>query len=136
MSENYIYHLRVGYEDTDCNGIVYHPNYLKFMERARCEYLRHKGLSFQRAKKDNILFAIQSAQLDYLKPAFLEDMLEVETSLIKIGGASLVFAQSIRALHAPNIIYCVGKIKTVCINNEYKPRPLPKFLLMELKSGN
>ncbi len=136
MGPKFIYQLRIHYEDTDCNGVVYHPNYLKFMERARCEILRDKGLNFKTAKDEKILFAIQSVQLEYLKPAFLEDLLEIETRITRIGPASLVFAQTIRSVDDRNITYCGGTIKVVCINDVLKPRPLPKSLLAEIRCDN
>ncbi len=136
MPNNFTYKVRVHYEDTDCNGVVYHPNYLKFMERARCELLREKGLKFREAKDEQILFAICSANLEYLKPAYLEDELEVLTKITKIGGASMDFSQSIIAVRDRNHVYCNGIIKVVCIDDALKPRPLPKSLLVEIRSDN
>lgn len=136
MTAEFIYKVRVHYEDTDCNGVVYHPNFLKFMERARCELLRGKGVEFRKAMEEQILFAIHSVQLEYLKPAYLEDILEVVTIITKVGGASLDFAQTICCPEDRNYVYCSGNIKVVCIDEALKPRPLPKSFLAEIRSGN
>ncbi|HET6521274.1 MAG TPA: YbgC/FadM family acyl-CoA thioesterase, partial [Geminicoccaceae bacterium] len=88
--------MRVYYEDTDAAGIVYHANYLKFAERARTELLRlldldHVGLG----REDGGAFAVRRCTIDYLAPARLDDLLEVRTRLLRLGGATLDLSQRV-----------------------------------------
>lgn len=89
--------VRVYYEDTDAGGVVYYANYLKFCERARTDWLRAIGLEQGRLAADqNIIFVVRSVKADYLQPAVLDDLLDVVTTLGKLGYASLVFDQKIQ----------------------------------------
>ncbi len=89
--------VRVYYEDTDAGGVVYYANYLKFCERARTDWLRAIGLEQGRLAADqNIIFVVRSVKADYLQPAVLDDLLDVVTTLGKLGHASLVFDQKIQ----------------------------------------
>lgn len=92
--------LRVYWEDTDAGGIVYHSNYLNFAERARTEWVRELGLSQSELAKggQGQAFAVRRAEVDFLKSAKLDDLLEVETQLLQVGGASMELAQTIRRL--------------------------------------
>jgi acyl-CoA thioester hydrolase len=89
--------IRVYYEDTDAGGIVYHSNYLNFAERARTELVRELGIS-QRAMLEageGTAFAVRSANIDFRRPARLDDLLSVETEVISVGGASIELDQRI-----------------------------------------
>jgi acyl-CoA thioester hydrolase len=92
----HVYPVRVYYEDTDAAGIVYYANYLKFAERARTEWLRAKGIG-QRAlsETEGVAFAVRRVSVDYLKPALLDDALEVRTRIVAVRGASLDGEQEI-----------------------------------------
>jgi len=96
MKNKFVWSIRVYYEDTDCGGVVYHSNYLKFMEQARTEWLRHLGLE-QDVLRDEygIIFAVRSLSIDYLKPAAFNQLLSVETEIEKAGKVSLFFKQKI-----------------------------------------
>jgi acyl-CoA thioester hydrolase len=88
--------LRVYYEDTDSGGVVYYANYLKFLERARTELLRTLGFEQrQLAEKTGLAFAVRSLSAEYLKPAKLDDLIEVSTRVIALGRAQVTFGQSI-----------------------------------------
>lgn len=87
--------LRVYYEDTDAGGIVYHANYLKFAERARTEFLHQLGLSNSQMLKQDIAFVVSKIEIDYKKPAMLEEILSVETSIEKMGAATFVLRQNV-----------------------------------------
>ncbi len=91
------YPVRVYYEDTDAGGIVYHANYLRFMERARTEMLRLLGWRHTELLHDQgVSFAVRRVEIDFVAPAKLDDTLEVETRIIDIGGASFAVDQTIR----------------------------------------
>ena len=89
------YLLRVYYEDTDLAGIVYYANYLKFIERARSEMLKKANVNQMDLIKRGYFFVVTSLKADYLKPAHLEDSLEVITEVEKIKGASIILQQTI-----------------------------------------
>jgi acyl-CoA thioester hydrolase len=93
--------VRVYYEDTDFTGIVYHANYLRFMERGRTNYLRligadHRAL-FEQTEKEapSFAFVVRSMKIDFLKPAFMDDLLEVRTLSREVSGASIVLVQRV-----------------------------------------
>ena len=84
--------IRIFYEDTDCGGVVYYANYLKFCERARSELFFQKGLS---PHKDNEFFVVKSVTADYVKSAVFGDIIEVKTSLVEKKSASIIMYQEI-----------------------------------------
>lgn len=89
--------LRVYYEDTDLAGIVYYANYLKFIERARSEWVRGLGVDQARLRAESgIVFAVRRVEADYLRPAVFDDLLEVETRLVETGGARILLDQEVR----------------------------------------
>ena len=88
--------LRVYYEDTDFSGFVYHASYLRFLERARTEWLRALGFAQGELKSDGaVTFAVRRLTIDYLKPAAIDDALVVETRVRRLGGASIDFEQGV-----------------------------------------
>ncbi|MCW2246006.1 acyl-CoA thioester hydrolase [Azospirillum fermentarium] len=89
--------VRVYYEDTDAGGIVYHANYLRFMERGRSAMLYRLGFRHTEVMNSaGVAFAVRAMEIDFLSPARLDDVLEVETRITKIGGASFAVAQAVR----------------------------------------
>ena len=87
--------IRVYYEDTDAGGVVYYANYLRFFERARTEWLRALGCEQSVLLRDaGVVFVARSAQLEYLKPAKLDDELNISSGIESVGRAQVVFAQS------------------------------------------
>ncbi|MFA7267787.1 MAG: tol-pal system-associated acyl-CoA thioesterase [Sterolibacterium sp.] len=88
--------VRVYYEDTDAGGVVYYASYLKFLERARTEWLRSLGFEQAQLARDlGVAFAVRSLTAEYLKPARLDDLLNVNTAMMSLGRAQLVFDQKI-----------------------------------------
>ncbi len=88
--------VRVYYEDTDFSGRVYHASYLRFLERGRTEWLRRRGFAHRDlAQSSGVVFAVRSLQIDYLAPAMMDDLLEVETSAAAVRGASIMFQQRV-----------------------------------------
>lgn len=95
-ADEHIFRLRVYYEDTDAGGVVYYANYLRFAERARTEMLRDRGIESSRLMaEEGVAFAVRRCAADYLRPARLDDRLEVRTRLKALGGASLDLEQRI-----------------------------------------
>ena len=95
----FILHTRVYYEDTDAAGIVYHANYLKFMERARTEWLRQLGYD-QRALaiEHELGFVVRKMTIDFVRPAKLDDELEIVSTVLRCGKASIVFLQHVNQM--------------------------------------
>ena len=122
--------VRVYYEDTDALGLVYYANYLKFMERARTEWLRELGFEQDGLISQGFGFVVVSVSVDYKKPACFNDELRVETRLAKHSKASLVFEQEI--IRGAELLV-KASIKVCCINLEgHKPCGIPPLLLKEI----
>ena len=126
--------VRVYYEDTDSGGVVYYANYLKFMERARTEWLRAVGIEQNRLLSEyRSLFMVRSATVDYRRPARFNDLLEVQSRIIRRGGASVVFEQQV--CDQGGQLLCRGEIKIVCVNADtFKPTAIPEIMHTELSS--
>jgi acyl-CoA thioester hydrolase len=92
--------VRVYYQDTDAGGVVYHSNYVNFMERARTEWLRTFGYSNAGMMKElGVMFVVRSIKLDYLKPALLDDLIEVTAQIKEIGRSRVTLTQTVRRRH-------------------------------------
>ena len=124
--------VRVYYEDTDLGGVVYHANYLKFMERARTEWLRSLGFE-QDALRDRhrTLFVVVDADLHFRRAARFNDELTVCTELKKRTPASLVFHQVVQGPGGDAL--CSGGIRVACIDADtFRPRPMPDEIQREI----
>ena len=128
--------VRVYYEDTDFSGIVYHANYLRFMERGRTNHLRLMGAEqqalFEQAATEDSSFAfvVRSMHLDFLKPARMDDVLDVVTWPIAVKGASIMLEQEIR--RAEHVL--VKAQVRVAFISEGRAQPIPKALRTLLKA--
>ncbi len=118
--------VRVYYEDTDAAGVVYYANYLKFMERARTEWLRAQGWEQDDLKlTHNIQFVVKKIICDYKKPARFNHELVVGCELKQVRGASLVFNQGI-VLKDSSILLCQADVTIACIDAvTFKPTAIP-----------
>ena len=123
--------VRVYYDDTDAGGVVYHASYLKYMERARTEYLRSRGYSLNRLRTEqDVLFVVHRIGIRYKRPAVLDDELTVTAALSKTGGASLVFRQTVCRDEEQ---LCEADITVACLSAErHTPKRMPKTLLVDL----
>ena len=132
----FLWPVRVYYEDTDSGGVVYYANYLKFMERARTEWLRHFGFEQDELiRKEAVIFAVRSVQVDYLLPARFNEELSVSAKLIEQGRASLTIEQSIMRV-ADNSLLCKGNVKIVSLRSDsFKPCAIPKIIKQQLEQG-
>lgn len=124
--------LRVYYEDTDLGGIVYYANYLKFIERARTEWVRGLGVNQVRLKAEaGIVFAVRRVEADYLAPARFDDLLEVETAPVSATAARMVMRQTIRRGGAELF---EALVTLVALGPDGAPRRLPADLRAALAS--
>jgi acyl-CoA thioester hydrolase len=126
--------IRIYYEDTDMQGIVYYANYLKYLERARTEFLRSKGFE-QGALIDEqgVAFAVRAVQMDYLKPARFNDNLLVMTKVAELKRASLIFHQTIIREDENREIINKAVIKVACLDaNSMKVKAIPTKMIETL----
>lgn len=118
--------VRVYYEDSDAQGLVYFANYFKFMERARTEWLRALGFSQHAlARDEDLVFAVVKVALNYRKPARLDDELHVGARVTSIGRSSIVFEQFVRRV-ADDVLLCDGEVRVACLGAAaFRPRAIP-----------
>lgn len=123
--------VRVYYEDTDSGGVVYHSNYLNFMERARTEWLRALGFEQDRLRDEyKLLFVVHSMQLTYRLPARFNDALLIQSRLKKASGASMQFEQNI---YRGEELLFVASVRIACLDAEsFRPKSIPTFILTEM----
>ncbi len=120
------FQLRVYYEDTDLAGIVYYANYLKFIERARSEWVRSLGVDqAQLREKQGLVFAVRRVEADYLRPAVFDDLLTVQTSLSDHSGARLVLDQAV--LRGAQPLF-TARVTLVCLTAAGTPTRFPASL--------
>jgi acyl-CoA thioester hydrolase len=128
--------IRVYYEDTDFSGIVYHANYLRFMERGRTNHLRLMGADqhalFEQAQSETpgFAFVVRSMDIDFLRPARMDDLLDVVTWAVAVKGASITLAQEIRR---GDDVLVKAKVRVAFIS-EGRAKPIPKSLRLLMKA--
>lgn len=126
--------IRVYYEDTDAEGVVYYANYLKFFERARTEWLRACGVDLLKMQqRDGLVFVVTSAQINYRRPARLNDKLLVGVSVHNARAASMTFEQ--RAVRdEESEALCTASIDVACVSHEtFSPRRVPAWVQERIK---
>jgi len=125
--------VRVYYGDTDAGGVVYYADYLKFMERARIEWLRSLGFELDTLRRqEGLLLIVRHADIAYLRPALLDDLLTVTVDSCGHGGASMDLVQEVRRA-ADATLCCRGGIKIACVDAKtLRPKRIPERLLVEI----
>jgi len=125
--------VRVYYEDTDAGGVVYYANYLKYIERGRTEHLRELGFELVTiANESGLVFVVKSVKADYLLPAFLDDTIEVQTSIELVKHASLIFTQKITNIEKNTVLFN-AEVKVVSVlKNNLKPCAFPQEIMEKL----
>ncbi len=129
--------VRVYWEDTDGGGVVYYANYLRFLERARSEWLREMGVDQGALQREERLqFAVVEAEVRYRRPARYDDLLVVSAEVEGWRGASVTFLQEVRRNGEEGELLVTARIRAACLDaNTLKPRPLPPRMLEELVGG-
>lgn len=127
------YPVRVHYEDTDMAGIVYHANYLKFIERARSDWVRELGVD-QRAMRDGagLVFAVRRLEAEYLAPARFDDVLAVESRVEAASGVRLTLQQ---AVLREGVVLFSARVVLVCLDAAGRPRRLPAAMAPLIAAG-
>jgi acyl-CoA thioester hydrolase len=123
--------IRVYWEDTDAGGIVYYANYLKFFERARTEWLRGFGFGQEALRNDGLAFVVSEATLRCLRPARLDDVVDVDVGVVHLGQASMQLAQ--RARRAGELL-AEGTIRIGCVElGTFRPCRIPNDIRMSIQ---
>ena len=124
LHNNFLLPVRVYYQDTDAGGVVYHSTHLNFMERARYEWLRELGFDVHSlVEVHKMLFMVRSLEIEYFKPAVLDDLLHVTVKVTKIGRSRITISQEIYCSHVRLVS---ADIHVVCVGSEtFKPVSIP-----------
>jgi acyl-CoA thioester hydrolase len=127
----FVWPTRVYWEDTDAGGIVYYANYMKFMERARTEWLRSLGIEQTPLKEEQgLMFVVVDISAHFRKPARYGELLQVTCSVAEATRASLTFEQEVYRERLDGERLLDGRVRVACLDAvRYRPRPLPKSLL-------
>lgn len=131
---------RVYYHDTDCGGIVYYANYLKYLEEARTEFFDNKGIFIKDLAEKGILFVVARQEIDYKSPAHYGDELSIDARLTDVGRAKIEFANDISRISGIPLsgknqnreIVASAKTVMVCIDSRFKPKTIPDNIRKKL----
>ncbi|MDD5195813.1 MAG: YbgC/FadM family acyl-CoA thioesterase [Candidatus Omnitrophica bacterium] len=116
---------KIYYHDTDCGGVVYYANYLRYMEEARTEYMLERGIDLKALGEKGIMFVVKNVSIDYKAPARYADTLTISSSITKIKNVSLEFTQEIK--RAGKLLVSAQTV-LVCINSDFTPCQIPPEL--------
>jgi acyl-CoA thioester hydrolase len=130
----YSFPVRVYFENTDAGGVVYHAEYLRFLERARTEWLRHLGFDHQAlARTHRIVFVVSAITADFVKPARLDDMVAVSVKLETLGKVRCVFDQEVRR---EDEVLVKARVTVACLMAEsFKPVEIPEPLRRKMEAS-
>jgi acyl-CoA thioester hydrolase len=126
--------VRVYYEDTDCGGVVYYGNYLKYFERGRTQYLEERGLSVAGFMKEDTVFVVVHAEVDYRSPARYGDRLIIETVVSDVTAASFSFSHVIRERESQRVVV-EGSARLAATDGNGKVKRLDNALITVLRSS-
>ncbi|MFW2331878.1 MAG: YbgC/FadM family acyl-CoA thioesterase [Nitrospinota bacterium] len=127
--------INIYYEDTDAAGLVYYANYLKYFERARTEYFKIRGFNPFQLANNGILFVVQKASIEYKSAARLGDTIKVETSILKIRGARVIFGYRV-ILEQQERLIVTGRTDLACVTNDMKPQRIPDKIVTILEQNS
>lgn len=121
--------IRVYYEDTDTGGVVYYANYLRFLERARTEWLRALGFTQgELAAREGVVFVVRSLAIEYLKPSRFDDSLQVTVEPVKVGAGQMVVAQEVRRADE---VLATAEVRLACVNAvTFRPVRIPQAIII------
>jgi acyl-CoA thioester hydrolase len=122
--------VKIYYHDTDCGGVVYYANYLKYMEEARTEFFESRGLRLKVLARCGTLFVVARQEIDYKSPAFYADVLEIETRFPRIDSVRLFVEHEVK--NQEEKLICEAKTILVCVDNNIKPKAIPEEIRQKL----
>lgn len=123
--------IRIYYHHTDCGGVVYYANYLKFLEEARTEFLEERLASVKEMSKAGVLFVVARQEIDYKSPAFYGDILEIKTWVLETSAVKIIFEYDIKNQDGK----LISKARTVlvCVDKNLKPQALPENIRISIE---
>jgi len=132
---NFVWPVRVYYEDTDSGGVVYYANYLKFLERARTEWLRALGFDQSELLRDyNVIFVVRRVEIDYLRPAVFDDALAVTVKVHGEGRSWIELDQTVEREGEDALVK--ARVKIVCVNGQtFKPAGIPPEIKAKMEEN-
>ena len=116
--------VRIYYEDTDAGGVVYHANYIKYLERARTEFFRSHGFLVAELARNGFVFPVVKLEIDFKAPALHDDLLSVVTSPVRVGGSSVTLCQKVIRQNDGKLLVD-GLVTLACISPAFKARRIP-----------
>ncbi len=127
VMQKFVEKYRIYYEDTDAGGVVYYANYLRFFERARTDFLRARGVSQNDLlAQENVAFVVKRCEIDYVRPAKLDDLIEVSVFVDEVRAASVAMLQEIVC---EGVLLSKLKVEIVCVDAaSFKPKKIPAGL--------
>jgi len=127
--------IRMYYEDTDCGGVVYYANYLRYVERARTEFFEARGVSLRKLMDEGVYFVVAEAALKYLSPGRYGDIMAIETNVDRVGPASIVFRHSISRDNTGEKLV-EATVKLGCVGQDLKPLRLRQNIMEAVTKGD
>ena len=127
--------VRMYYEDTDCGGVVYYANYLRYVERARTEFFEARGVSLRNLMDEGVYFVVAEAALKYVSPGRYGDIMAIETNVDRVGPASIVFRHSISRDNTGEKLV-EATVKLGCVGKDMKPLRLRKNIMEAVTKGD
>jgi acyl-CoA thioester hydrolase len=127
--------IRVYFHDTDAGEVVYHGTYLNFLERARTEWLRHLGFEQQQLKHQfGVLFVVRGIELKFVRPARLDDLVNVSVAITQLGRAQMTLLQEV-SCHGTTLV--LARVNLACVaSGNFRPQPLPEEIGAALSKAN
>lgn len=128
--------IRVYWEDTDAGGVVYHASYLRFLERARTEWLRARGIDQVRVREEHgVVFVVRDLAIEFLRPARLDDEVDACVTPVRQRAASLEFAQALERI-GDGVVLVRAEVRAACVEADgFRPAPIPRELAQRLADG-
>ena len=131
---SHILKIRIYYEDTDCGGVVYYANYLRYVERARTEFFEARGVSLRKLMDEGVFFVVAEAALKYVSPGRYGDIMAIETNIDRVGPASIVFRHSISRDNTGEKLV-EATVKLGCVGQDMKPLRLRQNIMEAVTKG-
>jgi acyl-CoA thioester hydrolase len=122
--------IKIYYHDTDCGGVVYYANYLKFLEEARTEFFAEKGLSVRELAEGGTLFVVSRQEIEYKSPAVYGDLLQIYTRIAHATGVKVEFEHEVKKPDGK--LVCTARTLTVCVSADLKPKAIPEEIKSKL----
>jgi len=121
---------KIYYHDTDCGGVVYYANYLKYFEEARTEYLSERGIILTELAQKGFIFVVKKVDIEYKSPARYADSLAVTSQVTGMRSASVTFRQEVKR---SEMVLVIAETVLVCIDKNFRPAPMPESVVSCLK---